>query len=104
MIIFRFILFIFFFMVYGVDIFLFSLSVYFLYELFVGLGLGFWGGTFFCGSWGYVLCLLSVMIIMLIYWRGGVLGNYVRGYLFLLWMIFVGLMFCFKSNNFFLFY
>jgi len=41
MIVFRFILFVFFFMAYGVDVFLFSLSVYFLYELFVGFGLGF---------------------------------------------------------------
>lgn len=104
MIVFRFILFVFFFMAYGVDVFLFSLSVYFLYELFVGFGLGFWSNIFFCGSWGYVLCLLRVMIVMLMYWRGGILGSYVRGYLLLLWMIFVGLIFCFKSNNFFLFY
>lgn len=104
MIIFRFIVFLLFLFLQGVDVFLFMISIYFLYEVFVGYNLGFLGALFFCGSWGFILCLLRIFIISLIYWGGGILNFYKRSYVFLLWLIFVSLMFCFKINNFFLFY
>ena len=103
MIIFRFILF-FIFIFQGVDIFLLFIVFYFLYEIFVGFNLGFLGSIFFCGGWGYVLCLLRVIIVILIYLRGRALKVFNKRYIFLLWIIFISLIFCFKVNDFFLFY
>lgn len=104
MIILRFIFFLFLLIFQGVEVFLLSIAFYFLYEIFVGFNLGFLSNVFFCGGWGYILCLLRIIIIILMYWRGGILKSFKWIYLFLLWIIFFSLMICFKRNNFFLFY
>lgn len=94
----------FFFIIRGVDIFLFFLSFFFLCELYFGLEFGYIRGVFFCGGWGFVLCILRIVVVILMYWGGG-LFNIFRGfYVFFLWLIFIRLIVCFKRNSFFIFY